>query len=143
VHTPLAPVLLPNHPAMRLVPRQFASMSNAQPDSFAEPEAYYEWVANIGLQDMSRGGFGGNGMRQTTRVSSSDSSMPDYISSHHSGRMSLCFPDHAVPHLAGRNINLHHDDVALKVPTNTPIAMPSDMPVFEGSEFAALSRNEA
>jgi hypothetical protein len=115
----------------QMLPRSDTATGSTGPDPFADPEAYYEWMASVGMENMRRTAFtaGAPQGRHPSKVSSSDTSMPDYVSSHYSSsRMSICgvMPEPLMPQLAGGNHQVIYEDdsqaTALKVPTNTPTA---------------------
>ncbi|KAK0625478.1 hypothetical protein B0T17DRAFT_492555 [Bombardia bombarda] len=92
--------------------------SLAFPDPFTESAAYMDWVNTI-TPGQSSDGFGAKSpwpanLRTMSKQSSTDTSMPDYVSSHGSDTMQLS---------GGSN---EDDPMSIKAPTNTPTAGPTD-----------------
>jgi len=132
--TPGGSALTQNHPKARHInPKMPRGSSNSHglssvPDTFPDVDTYYDWVSSIGTQDMTRNAFnmGPLAGRNSSKVSSSDTSMPDYIPSHQNERVPLSLHEHMHMPLLYPNQNLSVDDdgqiVGMKVPMNTPTA---------------------
>lgn len=76
------------------IPRIGQLTQNDPGSLFSEQDAYQEWLTNISanVNDICKTEFGSS-FRLNRRFPSSDTSMPDYTSTHSSGKMSITMMD--------------------------------------------------
>lgn len=123
---------------MPLLHRSALPAGSVFPDPFTET-AYLEWVNSLGLsQGMDVGEFRGalptHFPRQPSKQSSTDTSMPDYMSSYSGPNV---MPESM--HMSGTSIEDETQVGSLKVPTNTPTAGPHEtVPGFGMSLLTCL-----
>ena len=118
---------------MPFLPRgNTTSSSLSFPDSFNE-SAYFDWVNSLS-SGQSSGELGKavwpTTTRNTSKQSSTDTSMPDYMSNRSVDAMHISGP------------SLEDDPMSLKVPTNTPTAGPTEDaqgPQFNFSSYGMSS----
>ena len=123
---------------MPMLQRNTLPSGSAFPDLFTET-AYLEWVNSLGLSQNtdvgeSRGVIPTTFPRNPSKQSSTDISMPDYMSSYSGHNM---MPESV--HMSGTSLDDDGQTGSLKVPTNTPTGGPNESAVSFGTfEFANL-----
>ncbi|XWW94021.1 hypothetical protein V2A60_001963 [Cordyceps javanica] len=117
------------------------SLSNTvASDPFVEANAYFEWLSGIGMglnSDTSATVVNPPTAGRANRKTSTDTSMPDYVSSTDTPPMIKSGHDDDF----GKKINGDGDSIHMKVPTNTPTACELNITEAEGVYFTILPSN--
>ncbi|TQW00929.1 nadh dehydrogenase -like protein [Cordyceps javanica] len=117
------------------------SLSNTvASDPFVEANAYFEWLSGIGMglnSDTSATVVNPPTAGRANRKTSTDTSMPDYVSSTDTPPMIKSGHDDDF----GKKINGDGDSIHMKVPTNTPTACELNITEAEGVHFTILPSN--